>query len=141
MLDCVRWRPSSPRKVAQQPPLFGPCLLWPNDWMVQDAIWYGGRPWPRRHCVRWGPAPPTERGTAPTSSQFRPTLLLHDPPSHQLLSYCTRNFSLDLSVRSSKSRCGMPAPAPIRLWIKRTSRHFSDTFLLRRSYKRKRKIM
>jgi len=27
---CVRWRPSCPQKGAQQPPLFGPCLLWPN---------------------------------------------------------------------------------------------------------------
>jgi len=59
----VLWRPSSPRKVAQQPPLFGPCLLRPNDWMVQDAIWYGGRPWPRRHCASWNQAPPWERGT------------------------------------------------------------------------------
>ena len=25
----------------QQPPLFGPCLLSSNDWMDQDAIWYG----------------------------------------------------------------------------------------------------
>ena len=26
--------------------------LWPNGWMDQDANWYGGRPRPRRHCVR-----------------------------------------------------------------------------------------
>ena len=37
------------------PPLFGPCLLWPNSWMDQDSTWYGGRSRPRRHCVRWGP--------------------------------------------------------------------------------------
>jgi len=24
--------------------------------MDQDAIWYGGRPRPRQHCVRWGPS-------------------------------------------------------------------------------------
>ena len=29
-----------------------------NGWMDQDAIWYGGRPQPRPHCVRWDPAPP-----------------------------------------------------------------------------------
>jgi len=23
-----------------------------------DATWYGGRPRPRRHCVRWGPSSP-----------------------------------------------------------------------------------
>jgi len=30
--------------------------------MDQDATWYGGRPWPTRHCVRWGPAPPFPKG-------------------------------------------------------------------------------
>jgi len=31
-------------------------LLWPNSWMDHDATWYGGRPWPRWHCVRWTPS-------------------------------------------------------------------------------------
>ena len=22
-----------------QPPIFGPCLLWPNGWMDEDATW------------------------------------------------------------------------------------------------------
>jgi len=50
--------PSSFSKGAQQPsPIFGPCLLWPNGWMAQDATWYGDRHGPRRrHCVRWGPS-------------------------------------------------------------------------------------
>jgi len=39
-------------------------VLWPNGWMDQDATWYVDRPWPRPHCVRWGPNSPTERGTA-----------------------------------------------------------------------------
>ena len=52
-----------PRKRAQQPPVFGPCLMWPNDWMDQDTTWYGGRPWHRRQCIRWDPALPTERDT------------------------------------------------------------------------------
>jgi len=30
--------------------------------MDQDVTWYRGRPRPRQHCVRRGPAPP-ERGT------------------------------------------------------------------------------
>ena len=25
--------------------------------MDQDVTWLGGRPWPRRHCIRWGPTP------------------------------------------------------------------------------------
>jgi len=28
------------RKRAQQPPFFGPCLLWPNGWIDQDTTWY-----------------------------------------------------------------------------------------------------
>jgi len=32
-------------------PIFGPFLLWPNDWMHQDATWYGGRSQPRRLSV------------------------------------------------------------------------------------------
>ena len=55
-----------PPKTRQSPSIFGPCLLWPNGWMDQDATWYDGRPRPRPHCVRWGPSSPLpERGTAP----------------------------------------------------------------------------
>ena len=45
-----------PRKRHSRPPIFSPCLLWPNGWIDQDATWYGGRPWPRPYCVRWGPS-------------------------------------------------------------------------------------
>jgi len=40
-----------------QPPVFGPCLLWPDGSMERDATWYERRPRPWRHCFRWGPAP------------------------------------------------------------------------------------
>jgi len=42
--------------------------------MDQDATWYGGRPRPRRHCVRWGPSSPPKKGggTLP-----RPHFLAH----------------------------------------------------------------
>ena len=53
-----------PQKKGAQPPLFGPCLLWPNSWMDQDATWYEGRPRPGQHCVRCGPSS-TPWGTAP----------------------------------------------------------------------------
>jgi len=48
----------------------GPCLLWPNSWKHQDKLgpttWYGGRSRPRRHCVRWRPSSPIQKGgTAP----------------------------------------------------------------------------
>jgi len=49
--------PALPKKGAQ-PPIFGPCLLWPNGWMDQDATWYEGRPRPRPHCVTWGSGSP-----------------------------------------------------------------------------------
>ena len=39
-------------------PIFGPCLLWPNGRMNQDATSYVGRAQPRRHCVRWEPSSP-----------------------------------------------------------------------------------
>jgi len=44
-------------------------VWWPNCWMDQDATWYGGRPRPRRHCVRWDPAPKKGHSSSPT---FRP---------------------------------------------------------------------
>jgi len=47
-----------PQKKWHSPSIFGPCLLWPNGCMYQDTTWYGGRPQPRRHCVRWGTAFP-----------------------------------------------------------------------------------
>jgi len=31
--------PAPPRK-GHTPALFGPCLLWPNGWMNEDATWY-----------------------------------------------------------------------------------------------------
>ena len=43
---------ASPKRGAE-PPIFGPCLLWPNIWIDQDATWYGDKPWPKRRCVRW----------------------------------------------------------------------------------------
>jgi len=56
--------PATPRKKADPShPIFGPCLLWPNGWMDGDAAWYGNRPRPRPHCIRWGPTS-RERGTS-----------------------------------------------------------------------------
>jgi len=46
-------------------PIFGPCLLWPNGWMDEDATWYAGRPRPRRHVWDWDPAPPKKGRSTP----------------------------------------------------------------------------
>jgi len=64
---------SSPLKWAlPPPPIFGSCLLWPNGWMDKDATWYGSRPWPMLHCVRWDPAPHKKRGQPPGPPSYRP---------------------------------------------------------------------
>ena len=64
-----------PKKGGRTPQVFGPFLLWPNGWMQQDGTWYGGRPQPRRLCVRWGPRtpPPKKGGRAPN---FPPTSIV-----------------------------------------------------------------
>jgi len=56
-----------PQKGGKAPPIFGPCLLWPNGLMDQDGTWHVGRPQPRRLYVRWGPSPipPQKGGAAP----------------------------------------------------------------------------
>jgi len=56
-------------KRGQSPPIFGKYLLWPNGWMDQHATGKGGRPQPKRRCVRWGPSsPPPKEGGAPQLS-------------------------------------------------------------------------
>ena len=42
--------------------------------MDQDAIWYGGRTQPRRHCIQLETSSPTERGTA--TPTFRPVSIV-----------------------------------------------------------------
>jgi len=57
-----------PRKKGYSPhPIFGPCLLWPNGLMDQFATWYGGKPRPRRLCLRWGRSSP-KKGYSPQFS-------------------------------------------------------------------------
>jgi len=81
--------------------------------MHQDTTWYGGRPRPRRHCVRWGPVPPLpKRGTPPI---FGPRLLWPNGRLPQLLlSSCfvfLKNsvdypFMFRRSLHSSRSATG-----------------------------------
>jgi len=64
----VDWGPRSPlpKKGAETPQIFGPCFLRPNGFMDQDGTWHGGRPQPRRLCVRWKPSRPfPKRGQSP----------------------------------------------------------------------------
>jgi len=76
-----------------QPPVFSPCLLWPNGWMDEDATWHGSRPGPRPHCVRRGPSSPRERGTAAAPPLFTAHVYCgHGRPSQLLLSSCTAGY-------------------------------------------------
>jgi len=54
------------------PPVFGPCLLFPNGWTDEDATWYGSRPQPKPHFVRRVPSSLPWKGTAAPSPSFRP---------------------------------------------------------------------
>jgi len=53
-----------PKKGTEPPPIFDPCLLWPNGWIDKDATWYTCRHRPRTHCARWEPSSPEKGGTA-----------------------------------------------------------------------------
>jgi len=57
--------PLSQSETGTAPLIFGSYLLRPNGCMDQDATWYGGRPRPRRLCVRWGPHSPPQKGAEP----------------------------------------------------------------------------
>jgi len=52
---------------GHSPQVFGPCVLWPNGWMDEDAIWYASRPQPRPHCVKCVPSSPTKGAQQPPS--------------------------------------------------------------------------
>ena len=71
--------PAALQKGNSPPPIYGPCLMWPNAWMDQDATWYGGRPQPRWHCVRWGSSfpLPNKGGTAAPPPFFGPCVVTH----------------------------------------------------------------
>ena len=57
-------------KKGTEHPIFGPCLLWPDGWMDQDATSHGGRSRPRPHCDRWGPSSPSPIGAESRVPQF-----------------------------------------------------------------------
>jgi len=65
------WDPALLPKGAQ-PPILGPYLLRPNGCMDQDVTWYGGRPWPKWHCIRWGPSSSHRKGHSSPPQFFRP---------------------------------------------------------------------
>jgi len=68
---------------GRSPQIFGPCLLRPNGWMDEGGTWHGGRPWPRRLCVRWGPSPLPPKGGGAPSPIFGPFLFWPNGSMHQ----------------------------------------------------------
>jgi len=64
------------------PPIFGPCLLWPNGWMDQDGTWHGGRPLFSPHCARWRHSSPPQKKKAEPPI-FGPSLLWPNGWMHQ----------------------------------------------------------
>jgi len=91
---------------GRSPPIFGPCLLWPNGWMYQDATWYGGRPRPTRHCVGCGPSSPRKKGT-PTPTQF-----LTHVYCGQMAGWMKRPLGTEVDLGSGHIVLdGVPAPA------------------------------
>jgi len=64
----------APLPQRATPPIFGPYLLRPNGCMDQNATWYGGRPRPKRLCVRCGPTSRSQKGTEPPN--FWPMLIV-----------------------------------------------------------------
>ena len=77
--------PAIPRKRHTHP-IFGPCLLWPNGWMDEEAAWCGSRPRRRPHCTRRGPSSRERCTAAPLFSAH--VYCGHCRPSQQLLNSC-----------------------------------------------------
>jgi len=73
-----------PQKGGRDPKtFFSPCLSWPNCWMDQEGTWHGGRPQPRRLCVRWDPVPPLPKRGGASSPIFGLILLWPNRWMHQ----------------------------------------------------------
>ena len=70
-------------RVGRLAPIFGPCLLRPNGWMDKGGTWHGGRPQPRRVCVRWGPSSFPPKGGGAPSPIFGPFLFWPNGSMHQ----------------------------------------------------------
>jgi len=61
---------------AQQLPNISAHVLWPNGWMGQDATWCGGRPRPRRHCVRRQMSIAAKRSPISATAEHLSTVLM-----------------------------------------------------------------
>ena len=83
-------------------PIFGPCLLWPNGWMDQDATWYGSRRRQNWNILLDGVPALGERDTAGPS--FGPCLLWPRSP----ISATVELFLVKIKIRSCTSYTSSP---------------------------------
>jgi len=61
-------RDSATRTKGGTAPNFRPMSIVAKPLDGLRCPWYGGRPQPRRHCVRWGPSSPPPKGHSPQFS-------------------------------------------------------------------------
>jgi len=83
-------------------------VLWPKGSMDQDAIWYGGRPRPRPHCVRWGPSspsPPRKGAQQPQLFGARLSLLCRGRGFCAVVNYTHNLPSYILVAHTHKQAC------------------------------------
>jgi len=92
-------------------------VLWPNGWMDQDATWYGGRPRPRPHCVRWGLSSPSDTmWPGPRSTSVPSGILIHPTVWPQYTNVTTRG---EVGPHSSPPRKGAQQPPTFAVYRRR----------------------
>ena len=113
-------------KKGRRPPIFGPCLLWPNDWMYQDDTRHGGEPRSRPHCARWGPSfPPQKGGRVPqVSAHFccDQTAGCIKMPLSMKVDLGPGHFVLDMDPAPHKKGAQPPILRPMSIAAKRLGR-------------------
>jgi len=113
---------SLPKKEAE-PLIFGPCLLWPNGCMDQDATWYGGTVGlgPDNIVLDGDPAPPPKKRGDTAPPIFGPCLLWRNGWIDQDATWCggrlrPRPHSVRWRPSSHLKRGTAPLFGPCLLW-------------------------
>ena len=89
---------------------------------IRIPTWYGGRPRPKWHCVKWGPSCPGKGAQQPPT--FRPTLLWYVSATAELLSCFVSGHN---AISSSDDRhhstplSAEPTAVDESLWRRRVS--------------------
>ena len=76
------------KKGTSAPPNFGPCLLWSNGWMDEDAAWFGSIDLDPGHIVLDGVPAPAKGARQPPPLFSTHIYCGHGRPSQLLLSSC-----------------------------------------------------